>query len=74
METSNYINALKTKNLKEIKIATSNREELKKGQEGKCSKCKQELRPGYFKFIKNIQTGRMDAVCSDCLVHIPERK
>jgi len=74
METNNYLDALKARKLKDIKVATSNRTELMKKQDNKCSKCKQPLRAGYYKFVKDPKTEKMDAVCSGCLIHIPERR
>ncbi|MDP3966286.1 MAG: hypothetical protein Q8Q04_02020 [archaeon] len=74
IDSSNYINALKSRKLKDVKIASSGREELMKKQDKKCSNCKQELRPGYYKFVKNPVTKEDQAICSGCLVHIPERR
>ena len=74
IESSNYINALKSRKLRDVKVASSNREELMKKQDKKCSNCKRELRAGYYKFVKDPKTKEDHATCSDCLVHIPERK
>ena len=74
IEINNYLNALKSKKLRDIKFANFNRSDIMKKQENKCAKCKKDLRNGYYKFIKNPKTGKREAICSDCLVHITERK
>jgi len=74
IEMNNYLNALKSKKLKDIKVATFNRTEIMKKQDNKCSKCKKDLRAGYYKFVKDPKTKKREAVCSDCLVHVVERK
>ena len=74
IDTTNYINALKSRKLRDVKVANFNRKELMKKQDGKCSRCKENLRDGYYKIIKDPKTKETSFVCSDCLVHIPERK
>jgi len=74
IESSNYINALKNTNTSNIKVAEYKRKELLKSQDNKCSKCKKDLRAGYFKMIVDPKTKEKHAVCSDCLVSIPERR
>ena len=74
IETNNYLNALKSRKQKEITMATFSRTDLMKKQDGKCSRCKQDLKAGYYKFIKDPKSGSADIVCSDCFVHIPDRR
>lgn len=74
IEINNYLNALKSKKLREVKVASFDRSDIMKKQDNKCAKCKKELRAGYYKFVKNPKTGKREAICSDCLVHISERK
>lgn len=74
IEINNYLNALKSKKLKDIKVASFDRADIMKKNENKCSKCKKDLRAGYYKFVKDPKTGEREVVCSDCLVHISERK
>ena len=74
IEINNYLSALKRGKLRDIKVAGFDKAELKKKQDGKCARCKKDLREGYYKFIKNQITGKSEIICSDCLVHIPERK
>ena len=74
MEASNYISALKSKKLRDIKLADFDRKNLMKKQDGKCSKCKKDLRQGYYKFEKDPKTKERSAICSDCLVEIPKRR
>ncbi len=74
IENSNYINALKRTNTSNIKVAEYKRKELLKNQGNKCSKCKKDLRAGYFKMVVDPKTNEKHAVCSDCLVSIPERR
>lgn len=74
IETINYINALKSRKLRDVKVASSNREDLMKKQDKKCSQCKKDLREGYFKSIRDPKTREVSFVCSDCLVHIPEKR
>ena len=74
IETQNYLNALKKGKMKDIKVASYNRKEFLKNQDNKCSKCKKNLRAGYYKVLVDPKTKEKSAVCSDCLVQIPERK
>ncbi|MBU2612193.1 MAG: hypothetical protein KKB62_00540 [Nanoarchaeota archaeon] len=74
IENQNYLNALKKGKMKEIKVASYDRKEFLKNQNNKCSKCKKDLRAGYYKVIVDSKTKEKSAICSDCLVHIPERK
>jgi uncharacterized CHY-type Zn-finger protein len=70
---SSYIDALKKKGSKEITFATP-RSSVQKAQGNKCFKCKKSLRPGMFKMIKDPQTKENHIICSDCLVHVAEKK
>ncbi len=74
IDTTNYINALKSKKLRNVKIASSNRTDLMKKQDNKCSRCKKDLRPGYYRFERDSKNKTTEIVCSDCLVHISERR
>ncbi len=75
IESENYINALKRSKMKEnIKIASYGGHALLKDQDNKCSKCKKDLRAGYYKIVVDPKTKEKKAVCSDCLVQIPERR
>ncbi|PJE81599.1 hypothetical protein COU58_01490 [Candidatus Pacearchaeota archaeon CG10_big_fil_rev_8_21_14_0_10_32_42] len=74
METNNYLDALRSRKLRDVKIATFDRKDLMKKQDGKCFKCKKDLRAGYYKFSRDLKTKENHAICSDCLVTIPERR
>jgi hypothetical protein len=74
IESQNYINALKGRKLNDIKVASYDRKDFIKKQDNKCSKCKKDLRPGYYKISVDPKTKEKTAICSDCLVKIPERK
>jgi hypothetical protein len=74
IESENYINALKRTKPRDIKIASYGGHALLKGQDNKCSKCKKDLRAGYYKMVVDPATKEKKAICSDCLVQIPERR
>ncbi|MBS3084422.1 hypothetical protein J4411_00735 [Candidatus Pacearchaeota archaeon] len=74
IESQNYIDALKRSKSKEIKVASYDRKEFIKKQGNKCSKCKRDLRAGYYKISVDPKTKEKSAICSDCLVSIPERR
>lgn len=65
-----YIDLMKTKKLDKIKVAKPSLTQLKKSQNGKCSKCKQDLRDGYYKSVINPKTKKRELVCSNCLMKI----
>jgi len=69
-----YLSALKSKKIPETKIYSSKRKEILKAQKKKCARCKRPLKEFYYKFAKNPETKEQEAVCSDCLITIPERK
>ncbi|MCR4327849.1 MAG: hypothetical protein NUV46_04700 [Nanoarchaeota archaeon] len=74
IETMNYINALKSRKLRDVKVASFDRQDFIKKQDNKCSKCKKDLRPGYYKINVDPKTKEKSAICSDCLITIPERR
>jgi len=65
-----YLDLIKTKKIEKIKVAEPSLTQLKKSQNGKCSKCKKDLRSGYYKSIINPKTKKRELVCSDCLMKI----
>ena len=56
IESQNYIDALKRSKSKEIKVASYDRKEFIKKQGNKCSKCKRDLRAGYYKISVDPKT------------------
>lgn len=74
IESQNYIDALKKSKLKDVKVASYDRKDFLKNQDNKCSRCKKDLRAGYYKIELDPKTKEKKAVCSDCLVKIPERR
>lgn len=70
---SSYTDALKKKGTKDITFATP-RSAVQKAQGNKCFKCNKTLRPGMFKMIRDTKTQENHIICSDCLVHIAEKK
>lgn len=69
-----YLSALKSKKIPETNIYRSKRKDILKAQKKKCARCKKALKEFYYKFAKNLETKELEAVCSDCLITIPERK
>lgn len=65
-----YLDMIKNRKLDDIKVANPSVSELKKSQDGKCSRCKKDLRSGYYKSIFNPETKKRELVCSNCLVEI----
>ena len=70
---NSYVDALKKKGAKEIVMATP-RSAVQKSQGDKCFRCNKSLRPGLFKMMKDPNTGENHIVCSDCLVHMAEKR
>jgi len=70
---SNYMKALKSKPLRDVKISTSENKDAMNKQDKKCIRCKKNLHQYLYKFIRNPQTKNMEAVCADCYVKIKKR-
>jgi uncharacterized CHY-type Zn-finger protein len=68
-----YTDALRKKGLKDITFATP-RSSVQKSQGDRCYKCNKTLRPGLFKMIKDPKTKENHIICSDCLVHMAEKR
>lgn len=73
LEISNYLKALKTHPLKDVKMAVSERKKAFLDQEKRCARCKKDLRPYYYKFIKNPETNKYEAICLNCAIPIVKR-
>ncbi|MDA3836098.1 MAG: hypothetical protein PF542_00590 [Nanoarchaeota archaeon] len=67
-----YLDLLKSKEQKDVKIAHSPRRQAMKDQKGMCAKCKKDLNPSFSKFILG-PTGTYTVICSNCAVTIPKR-
>ena len=76
MENENnfYLKALKSKPLKEIKMATSERKNAFLEQNKKCAKCNKELRSYFYKYIKDPVTKKFKVVCSNCAIKTAQRR
>lgn len=64
---------LKEKGTTEITIKPSERRQAMLDQKGICAKCKKNIKPIFSKFIRNPGTKKMEVICSNCAVPIPER-
>jgi DNA-directed RNA polymerase subunit RPC12/RpoP len=63
---NNYLNALKSKPLRDVKIEPTERKQAFLNQKGKCAKCGRELKPYLHQYVRDPQTKKMIALCSDC--------
>jgi len=70
---SNYMKALKSKPLRDVKISTSENKDAMNKQDKKCIRCKKSLHQYLYKFIRNPQTKKMEAVCADCYIQIKKK-
>lgn len=68
-----YIDALKRKGTKDVKVAEVRGSSTIKSQQDTCAECKKRLKKGYYKFIRDSKTGKDKVVCSDCLVQIKRK-
>lgn len=75
-DLNNYLNVIKTKKgvLKDVELASSKRKQAWKKQNGKCSKCKKDLKNYFCKYIENPVTKEFSVICSDCAIEIPKRR
>jgi len=73
LELVNYLKALKSKPLKEVKMAVSERKNVILEQNKKCAKCKKDLRPYYYKFVKDPVTKKLTVLCLNCAIHVAKR-
>jgi len=70
--SNNYLDALKSKKLNDVKMSSSPTRQALVDQKGICAKCKKRINPAYSKFLKD-PTGKMTVICSDCAVSIAKR-
>lgn len=73
LENVNYLKALKSRPLKDVKMAVSERKKAFLEQGKKCAKCKEELRPYYYKFIKDPITKKITVICLNCAIPVATR-
>ena len=73
LEITNYLKALKTHPLKDVKMATSERKKAFNDQEKKCARCKKDLRPYYYKFITDPVTKKIEVICLNCAIPVFKR-
>lgn len=69
-DLNNYLRALKSKskNIKEVEMASSDRKKTWVSQQGRCAVCKKDLKSYYCKYIKDQKTNLLKVVCSDCAI------
>lgn len=67
-----YLNALKSKPLREIKISTPERRQAFISQKGKCLECKKDLNPVYCKYLRDPLTRKIKILCSSCAIKTPK--
>jgi len=65
---SNYIKALKTKPLRNVKIEPNERRKAFLSQKGRCAKCGKELKPYLHKYVQDPVTKQYKVLCSDCAI------
>jgi len=71
---SNYLKALKSKPLREIKMYVSERKKALLDQDKKCFKCKKDVRQYLYKYIRDPITKEMRVLCSDCAIPMPKKR
>ncbi|MBU0958857.1 MAG: hypothetical protein KKB31_02815 [Nanoarchaeota archaeon] len=71
---TNYLKALKSKPLKEIKMYVPERKKALLDQDKKCFKCKKSIRPYLYKYIRDPLTKEMHVFCADCVIPMPKKR
>lgn len=69
-----YLNALRSKPLKEIKFASSIKSKAFDEQKGKCIKCQRELKRVFAKFIQDPITKKYSVLCHNCVIKVAEKR
>ena len=72
-DLTNYLRALKSRPLKNVKMAVSERKKAFLEQGKKCARCKKDLRPYYYKFLTDPTTKKVEVVCSSCAIKTIKR-
>ncbi|MEK6926481.1 MAG: hypothetical protein AABW50_04350 [Nanoarchaeota archaeon] len=73
MGNSNYLRALKDRNLKPVEMKVSNNRQAVLDQKNKCIKCNKVLKPYLYNFVANPATKKVEVVCADCTIQIKHR-
>lgn len=72
-EIGNYMNAIKSKPIKDIEMSYSDRRKAFLNQGKRCAKCKKDLNPNFCKYIKDPTTKETIVVCSNCAIPTGKR-
>lgn len=63
-----YLRALKSKPLRNVKIAPSERIQALNEQKGRCAKCKHEINRAFAKFVRDPVTKKYSVLCHNCAI------
>lgn len=67
-ELNNYMKALKSRPVKDVKLNLTKRRRAWENQEGRCAVCKKDLKAYYSKYIEDKSTGEIKVICSGCAI------
>lgn len=63
-----YLDALKSKPLRNVKVEPNERVKAIKEQKGLCAKCHKEINRAFAKFIENPNTKKYTVLCHHCAI------
>ena len=66
---STYLDALKSKPLREVTMHQNPHRKALHDQKGRCAQCNQEINPLYCKYVEDQKTRTTKVLCADCAIN-----